>query len=321
MTATSLPRSGSLGERLATIVARLFHISRNELSKRVFAYLALLPILLIYLYLRVGPILTNFIYSFYNSSVVNPRANFSGLDNYIALFGDRLFVISLRNTTLFAISLTVFSVSIALFLAVLLSGKFRLGGAYEAIYFLPVITPMVAVAVVWKWIYDPTYGLLNFFLSWFGIKPVAWLVYPDTAFWAIVIMSVWKLIGYNMLIFLVGIRDIPETYFEAARIDGAGSGQIFRFITLPLLRPILVFVTVISTINAYNVFTQIFVMTSGPQGAPGNAVRTLVFDIYENAFRYFKTGYAASEAVMLFLIVLALTLLQFGVTRQRDANG
>jgi len=147
------------------------------------------------------------------------------------------------------------------------------------------------------------------------------LVYPDTAFWAIVIMSVWKLIGYNMLIFLVGIRDIPETYFEAAKIDGAGSGQIFRFITLPLLRPILVFVTVISTINAYNVFTQIFVMTSGPQGAPGNAVRTLVFDIYENAFRYFKTGYAASEAVMLFLIVLALTLIQFGVTRQKDANG
>ncbi|MCU0500530.1 MAG: sugar ABC transporter permease [Anaerolineae bacterium] len=305
MTATSLSRTGSLGERLATIVARLFHINRK------------LPILLIYLYLRVGPILTNFVYSFYNSSVANPRANFAGLDNYIALFGDRLFIISLRNTTLFAISLTVFSVSIALLLAVLLSGKFRLGGAYEAIYFLPVITPMVAVAVVWKWIYDPTYGLLNFFLSWFGIKPVAWLVYPDTAFWAIV----WKLIGYNMLIFLVGIRDIPETYFEAAKIDGAGSGQIFRFITLPLLRPILVFVTVISTINAYNVFTQIFVMTSGPQGAPGNAVRTLVFDIYENAFRYFKTGYAASEAVMLFLIVLALTLVQFGVTRQRDANG
>jgi multiple sugar transport system permease protein len=320
MTSTSLPRSEPLGERLATIVARLFRINRNELSKRVFAYLALLPILLIYLYLRVGPILTNFIYSFYNSSVANPRANFAGLDNYTTLLSDRLFVLSLRNTTLFAIFLTLFSVLIALFLAVLLAGKFRLGGLFEAVYFLPVITPMVAVAVVWKWIYDPTYGLLNYFLGWFGIKPVAWLVYPDTAFWAIVIMSVWKLIGYNMLIFLVGIRDIPEAYFEAARIDGAGSWQLFRYITMPLLRPILVFVTVISTINAYNVFTQIFVMTSGPQGAPGNAVRTLVFDIYENAFRYFKTGYAASEAVMLFLIVLALTLIQFGVTRQRGAH-
>lgn len=320
MSATSLARRASLGERATTIVARVLRINRFELSKRVFAYLALIPIIAIYLYLRIGPILTNFIYSFYNSSVANPRANFAGLDNYITLFGDRLFLISLRNTTLFAIFLTLFSVLIALFLAALLSGKLRLGGLYEAIYFLPVITPMVAVAVVWKWIYDPTYGLLNYFLSWFGIRPVGWLVYPDTAFWAIVIMSVWKVIGYNMLIFLVGIRDMPETYFEAARIDGAGSWQVFRFITLPLLRPILVFVMVISTINAYNVFTQIFVMTSGPQGAPGNAVRTLVFDIYENAFRYFKTGYAAAEAVMLFLIVLALTLIQLWTTQRKEVQ-
>ena len=177
---------------------------------------------------------------------------------------------------------------------------------------------MVPVSVVWKWIYDPTYGLLNYFLSWFGVKPMGWLVYPNLAMWAIIIMSVWKVIGYNMVIFLVGIRDIPETYFEAARIDGASSWDLFRFITMPLLRPILLFVVVISTINAYNVFTQVFIMTAGPQGAPGNAVRTLVFDIYENAFRYFKTGYAASEAVMLFLIVLALTLIQFGIARERE---
>lgn len=158
---------------------------------------------------------------------------------------------------------------------------------------------MVPVAVVWKWIYDPTYGLLNYFLSLFGVRPVAWLIMPDLAIWAIVVMSVWKIIGYNMVIFLVGIRDIPETYMEAAEIDGAGRLQIFRYIIMPLLKPIMIFITVISTINAYNVFTQVFIMTSGPQGAPGNAVRTLVFDIYENAFRYFKTGYAAAEAVTL----------------------
>ncbi|HPL29384.1 MAG TPA: sugar ABC transporter permease, partial [Anaerolineae bacterium] len=226
-------------------------------------------------------------------------------------------LISLRNTTLFAVFVTVFSVAIALALAVLLAGKVRCGGLYEALFFLPVITPMVPVSVVWKWIYDPTYGLLNYFLSWFGVKPLAWLVYPNLAMWAIIIMSVWKVIGYNMVILLVGIRDIPETFFEAARIDGAGRLGIFRYITMPLLRPILLFVFVISTINAYNVFTQVFIMTAGPQGAPGNAVRTLVFDIYENAFRYFKTGYAASEAVVLFLIILVLTLLQFGVAREK----
>jgi multiple sugar transport system permease protein len=127
-------------------------------------------------------------------------------------------------------------------------------------------------------------------------------------------MSVWKLIGYNMIIFLVGIRNIPVTYIEAARIDGANSSQVLRKITLPLLRPIMLLVFVITTINSYNVFTQVYIMTSGAQGAPGGAVRTLVFDIYENAFRYFKTGYAASEAVVLFLIILALTFIQFGIS-------
>ncbi|MEA3336755.1 MAG: sugar ABC transporter permease [Chloroflexota bacterium] len=302
-------------DRVTIALARFFHISRNELNKRMFAYLALLPILAIYLLLRIIPIAQNFIYSFYDSSVVNPRENFVGFQNFIDLFNDHLFLISLRNTTFFAIFLTLFSVTIALGLAALLASKVRLGGWYEAIYFIPVITPMVPVAVVWKWIYDPTYGLLNYALSWIGVDPVGWLVYPDTAMWAIIIMSTWKVIGYNMVIFLVGIRAIPEVYFEAAEIDGASNSAIFRRITLPLLRPILLFVIVISTINAYNVFTQVFIMTAGPQGAPGNAVRTLVFDIYENAFRYFRTGYAASEAVVLFLIILVLTVIQFGVIR------
>jgi len=281
-----------------------------EYKKRVFAYSAILPVLAIFIFLRIMPIFQNFLYSFFNSTVVNPTNDFAGLQNYIDLFTDTLFLVSLRNTTLFAVCVTVFSVSIALFLALLLSGKTSLGGLYETLYFLPVITPMVPVAVVWKWIYDPTYGLLNYFLSWFGVKPLGWLVYPDLAIWSIIIMSVWKVIGYNMVIFLVGIREIPDSYIEAAMIDGANRLQIFRYVILPLLKPIFLFVMVISTINAYNVFTQVFIMTSGPQGAPGNAVRTLVFDIYENAFRYFKTGYAAAEAVILFLIVLALTVAQ-----------
>lgn len=288
-------------------------LNETEYKKRMFAYLSLLPVLIIYIFLRILPILQNFLYSFFNSTVVNPLADFAGFSNYIELFKDKLFLISLKNTTLFAVFVTLFSVLIALIVSVLLSGRTWAGAFYETVYFLPVITPMVPVAVVWKWIYDPTYGLLNYVLSWFGVKPLAWLVYPDLAMWAIIIMSVWKVIGYNMVIFLVGIRDIPDSYIEASMIDGANRFQIVRLIILPLLRPIMLFVIVISTINAYNVFTQVFIMTSGPQGAPGNAVRTLVFDIYENAFRYFKTGYAASEAVMLFLIVLVLTIIQFRI--------
>lgn len=293
-------------------------ISETEFKKRVFAYTAILPVILIFGFVRILPIMQNFIYSFFESSIGRPLQRFIWFTNFKDLFADDLFILSLRNTTYFAIFVTLFSVVFAVMLAAMLSNRSRLGALYETIYFLPVITPMVPVAVVWKWIYDPTYGLLNYVLSWFGISPIGWLVFPDTAMIAIIIMSVWKIVGYNMIIFLVGMRDIPESFLEAARIDGASTLQVFWRIIMPLLRPIMLFVLVISTINSYNVFTQVFIMTSGPQGAPGNAVRTIVFDIYENAFRYFRTGYAAAEAVILFLIILALTLAQFGISGSKE---
>lgn len=291
--------------------ARLPRVNRFELSKQLFAYISLLPVLAIYAILRIIPISQSFMYSLYKSKMVNPQAKFIGLGHYKSLLNDELFLLAIRNTTLFAVFVVFFSVVIALGLAVLLAGKVRFGGLYEALYFIPVITPMVPVSVVWKWIYDPTYGLLNYFLSWFGIGPVGWLTYPQTAMYAIIIMSVWKVIGYNMVIFLVGIKNIPSIYYEAASIDGANSWDLFWRITLPLLRPILLYVLVTSTISAYNVFTQVYVMTLGSQAAPGRAVRVLVFDIYENGFRYFRMGYASTEAVILTIIVLALTLIQF----------
>ena len=164
----------------------------------------------------------------------------------------------------------------------------------------------------------PQYGLLNYFLSLLGISPRAWLVYPNLALYAIVIMSVWKIIGYYMMIFLVGLKNISKEYYEAALIDGAVGGQVFRYITLPLLRPIVLYVLVVATIQAFNVFTQVYVMTSDIQGAPGRLVRVFVYDIYENGFRYFKMGYASAEAVILLLIVLALTIFEFRVMGKED---
>lgn len=293
---------------------------RTKRQRYRFVYLSLVPIVALFALLRIIPIGQNIVYSFFESSIGNPLANFVGLQNYKDLFQDDLFGISIRNTTYFAVFVTFFGVVGALCIALLLATPNKLSGFYETAYFLPVITPMVPVAVVWKWIYDPSFGLLNYILSWFGISPVPWLIYPQTALLAIIVMSVWKIIGYNMIIFLVGIRDIPDTYVEAAMIDGATRIQILRKIILPLLKPIVLLVVVITTINSYNVFTQVYIMTSGAQGAPGGAVRTLVFDIYENAFRYFKTGYAASEAVMLLLIILTLTIFQFGLGG-REAKG
>src|SRR4029079_7207665 len=153
-----------------------------------------------------------------------------------------------------------------------------------------------------------------------GIAPVPWLTDPGIALWALVIMGVWKVIGYNLILFLVGIRNIPASYLEAASLDGATAWQRFRHVTLPMLKPILLYVLVTSTINAYNVFTQVYVMTLGSQSAPGQAVRMLVFDIYTNGFQFFRFGYAAAEAVTLTLIVLGLTVIQFSLARNDPAK-
>jgi multiple sugar transport system permease protein len=259
-----------------------------------------------------------FTLSFYESNLINPQSRFIGVENYLSLFGDHLFQTALRNTTLFAGGTVTLSVIIGLALALLVNRIGRFSAFYETIYFLPVITPMVPVSIIWKWIYDPSFGLLNYVLSWFGIAPVGWLVYPKIGLWAIVVMSAWKLVGYNMVLFLVGLRSIPDEYIEAAALDGAGRFNLFRYVTLPLLKPIILLVVVINTISSYNVFTQVYVMTAGSQGTAANPVRVLVYDIWENAFRYFRMGYASAEAVILFLVILTLTLVQFRAIRSKE---
>ncbi len=284
----------------------------------LFCYAMLAPIFLLFFYIRILPIARTFIISLYKwdfTRVVHP---FIGLANYEALFSDDRFLQALQNTTVFSVATVVFSIILALPLSVVLAGKIRFSPLYQAIYFLPYITPMVPMAVAWKWIYDSRFGILNYALSLFGIAPIGWLVYPNTALWAIIAMSVWKAIGYNMVIFMVGLKTIPATYYEAAQLDGASSWNMFRHITLPLLRPILLFVLVTSTINAFNVFTQVYVMTLGSQSAPGSAVRVLVYDIYSNGFQFRKMGYASAEAVILTLIVLVLTIVQFKFVQTKE---
>ena len=174
---------------------------------------------------------------------------------------------------------------------------------------------MVPVTLGWREIFNYNHGVLNAALGVFGIAKQPWLSDPTMALAAVVILSVWKQVGYNMIILLVGMRAIPIIYHEAAAVDGASAWQQFRKITMPLLAPVTLFVVVITTISAYNVFTQVYVLASDVQGAPGKLVRVLVYDIFENGFRFFKMGYAASEAVYLFLIIMALTIIQFRFLR------
>lgn len=295
---------------------RILGLSRRKFDTYLFCYLALLPILAVYTFIRIIPILQSFWLSLTNAKITGVTPAFVGLSNFEQLTRDQLFLTALQNTTLFAVGTVVGSSLIGLALAVVLASGLRGSPWFEAIYFIPVITPWVPVSIAWKWIYDPSVGLLNYITSFFGMAPRGWLLYPDTALAAIIVMGIWKAIGYNMVIFLVGIRGIPLEYYEAASIDGASFWQRFKHITMPLLRPITLFVLVVSTINAFNVFTPVYVMTTGSQGAPGSSVRVLVMDMYENAFRFFRLGYASAEAVVLFAIILILTILQFRIMRQ-----
>ncbi len=281
----------------------------------LFCFAALAPVMALFLYVRIIPIGFGVWLSFHKWNMLSPAKPFIGLTNYELLLEDENFHLALYNTTVYSFATVLLSTAVALPLAVFLARKSRLSAFYQTIYFLPVITPMVPVSIAWKWIYDYNYGILNYALGLVGIRSVAWLSDPGTALWALVIMGVWKVLGYNMVLFLVGIRNIPAMYLEAASLDGANAWQRFWRVTFPLLRPILLYVLVTSTINAYNVFTQVYVMTLGSQAAPGQAVRMLVFDIYTNGFQFFRFGYAAAEAVMLTLIVLGLTVIQFSLAR------
>ncbi len=289
-----------------------------ERSRHLFCYLMLLPILALFLVLRIIPIAQTFWMSFFDWKLIGSGRPFIGFGNYQALIFDDQFRISISNTFLYAGASVILCLIISLPIAVALAKKMKLTGFYQALYFLPFITPMVPMSVAWKWIYDPKYGIFNYLLSFVGIKPVGWLIYPEVAIWALILMNIWKNLGYNIVLLLVGLKNIPEVYYEAASIDGAVGWNRFRHITIPLLKPILLYVIVTSTINAFNVFTQVYVMTLGSQAAPGRAVRVLLYDIYENGFRYFRLGYASAEAVILTLIVIALTLIQFKAVKSDE---
>jgi multiple sugar transport system permease protein len=174
---------------------------------------------------------------------------------------------------------------------------------------------MVPVTLGWREIFNYNHGVLNAFLGIFGITRVPWLSDPNMALVAVIILSVWKQVGYNMIILIVGMRAIPRVYEEAAAVDGASAWQRFRHVTMPLLAPVTLFVIVITTIASYNVFTQVYVLASEVQGAPGRLVPVIVYDLFQNGFRFFKMGYASAEAVYLFLIILVLTLIQFRFLR------
>jgi multiple sugar transport system permease protein len=271
------------------------------------AVLLLLPNIIGFLVFTFLPVIASFLLSFTRWDMLSP-IQWVGLENYNALLLDDTFIKVFWNTIYFSAVSVPAGIVISLLLAVALDQNIRFKKFYRAAYFLPVVTSMVAVAVVWQWIYNPEYGILNYFLSWFGVQGPDWLTSTLWAMPAVILTSVWKGLGFNMLIFLAGLQAIPESYYEAADMDGARRRHKFFFITLPLLSPTTFFVTVMSFISSFQVFDTVFLMT---QGGPARSTSVIVHYLYENAFRYFNMGYASAMAYILFFMVFVITLVQF----------
>ena len=230
-----------------------------------------------------------------------------GAGNYTALLRDPLFWKALGNTLYFVLVAGPLSVAVSLAAALLVTASIvRLKGVFRTLFFLPVVTNLVAVAVVWRYLYHPRFGLLNYALGLVGLGPFDWLGDPHLAMPAIILMSVWKNFGFNMVIFMAGLQSIPERLYEAASIDGAGAWRQFRHVTLPMLAPTFVFVAVMTLIGNFQLFAEPYVMT---RGGPAHATLSLVLYMYEEGFRWWSLGYAAALAFVLFAIILAVTLL------------
>jgi len=271
------------------------------------AFLLLLPNILGFLAFTLIPVFASFALSFTAWDMLSPM-QWVGLSNYTQLANDETFIKVFWNTIYFAGGSLAARIVISLFLAVALTPNIRVKKFYRAAFFLPVVSAMVAVSVVWQFISNPEYGMMNLFLDKIGIRGPDWLTSTVWAMPAVIITSVWKNLGFNMLIYLAGLQGISEDYYEAADIDGARWHQKFLFITVPLLSPTTFFVTVMSFISSFQVFDTVFLMT---QGGPARSTSVIVHYLYENAFKYFSMGYASAMAYILFFMVLVITLIQF----------
>ncbi|GAB6281265.1 MAG: sugar ABC transporter permease [Ignavibacterium sp.] len=264
------------------------------------------------------PVLAAFVFSFTDFNIYSlgniSYLRFIGLKNYETLIHTDLFWKALRNTFYFVLVGGPLSVAASLGAALLLNSKLiKFKGIFRLVYFLPVVTTLVAVAIVWRYIYHPRFGLLNYIISFIGINPIDWLGDPIWAMPAIIILAVWKNFGYNMIIFIAGLQNIPEDLYEAASIEGASGWQQFKSITIPMLAPTTFFISIITMIGYFQLFAEPYVMT---QGGPLNSTLSIVLYMYQEGFRWWNIGYSTSIAFALFIIILIGTIIQFRLQKE-----
>jgi len=290
--------------------------TRSEDNRAGWFFIAPALVLIgVFFFLPVGGSLLLSITDFDIYAIADPRnARVVWLRNYIDLLSNPVFWTAVKNTFYFALVGGPLTVATSLGAALLINARIvKYKAFFRTVFFIPFVTTLVAVAIVWRYLYHPQYGFLNYMLGWFGLGPIEWLGDPRWAMPSIILMAVWKNFGYNMLIFLAGLQNIPGELYEASDLDGAGPLRQFWHITLPMLAPTFLFVGVITMIGYFQLFAEPYVMTSG---GPLRSTTSLVLLMYEEGFRWWRMGVAAAVAFILFLIILAWTQLQFRLQRE-----
>jgi multiple sugar transport system permease protein len=281
------------------------------------AYAFLSVPLLLFMVFTVFALLFAFYLTFHEWSALEPETPFVGLRNYTDMIADESFRGAIVNTFYFTAVSVPFTMAIGLLIALLLNLPLRARGFLRTLYFLPVVTPFVVVAIIWKWIYNGDFGLFNYYLLKTHLiqQPLLWLSDQNLAMPAVILMSIWSGVGFSMVIYLAALQAIPEDLYEAARVDGASALSRLLYLTIPLLRPTTLFLAVIGIIGAFQVFTQIFIMTSG---GPAERTTTVVFFIYQAAFKFYEFGYASTLSFGLLAILLVFTIIQLRIYRRGE---
>ena len=290
-----------------------FRETLRQMRKNWSAYLFLAPGMIHFLIFTVFAVGFAFYISFHEWNIIRPEKPFVGLENYLRLFEDRRFIRSVINTFTFMIGVPLNLIS-GLAVALLLNTKVRGQALFRTMFYIPVVTPLVVAAIIWKWVYQGDYGLLNYYLLQWGIinEKIFWLADPNLALPALIVMGIWGGTGATMVIYLAGLQSIPEDFYDAAKVDGANSWQRLIHITIPLLRPTTFFLLITGIIGAFQIFTEVYIMTNG---GPLNRTSTIGYYLYVNAFRELDMGYATAMAFVLFAMIFFFTLIQWKYTR------
>lgn len=286
-------------------------IQNKELKKNITGYLFIAPNLIGFMVLTFIPVLFSLVVSFteWNLFTGTENIRFVGLKNYLYMFSDVWFIDSLKNNLMYTVVTIPLTLSISLFIAIILNDKVYGRNIIRAMFFMPYISNIVAISAIWLALYNPNHGPLNQFLMSIGIdNPPQWLASSKWALPAIMIMSIWGGLGYNIVIYLAGLKGIPKELYEAADIDGANSWHKLKHVTIPMLSPTIFFLLITGIISSFQVFGQINIMT---QGGPARATTVIAYYIYLSGFRYYKMGYAAAMAWFLFICIFIVTLIQW----------